>query len=158
MCTNNEGNICREITLPRIKNAICGFVDNRRNNISGLGGNIKYFKTTFVPAEATDRNKEKLTKQSVEMLCLKENTFEPVSETDIIKIFKNNERYTGILFDELKILEFKKKIRKFKKPVSVYIFSLGDDDFAEEFEDMKDKVKVCSIPAAILRVYKRIFR
>ena len=26
------------------------------------------------------------------------------------------------------------------------------------FLDIKDKVKVCSIPAAILRVYKRIFR
>lgn len=124
----------------------------------GLGGNLKYFKTTFVPAKSTDRNKEKLTKQSVEMLCLKENTFEPVLDSENIKIFKNNDHFTGILFDEKEISNFKEQIKDFEKPVRVYVFSLGDDDFAEEFSDVKDKVKVCSIPAAILRVYKRIFR
>jgi len=133
-------------------------VKNKNNKIDGLGGNLKYFKTTFVPAKSTDRNKEKLTKQSVEMLCLKENTFELVFDSDNIKIFKNNDHYTGILFDEEEISNFKKKIKDFDLPFSVYVFSLGDDDFAEEFSDIKDKVKVCSIPAAILRVYKRIFR
>lgn len=124
----------------------------------GLGGNLKYFKTTFVPAKSTDRNKEKLTKQSVEMLCLKENTFDSVLDLDNIKIFKNNDHYTGILFDEKEIPNFKEQIKNYDLPVSVYVFSLGDDDFAEEFSDIKDKVKVCSIPSAILRVYKRIFR
>ena len=133
-------------------------VKNKDADIAGLGGNLKYFKTAFVPAESTDRNKEILTKQSVEMLCLKENTFEAESETEIIKIFKSNDHYTAILFDEQKIPEFKKQIEGFDMPVSVYIFSLGDDDFAEEFADIHDKVKVCSIPAAILQVYKKIFR
>ncbi len=124
----------------------------------GVGVNLKYYKTDFVPAQPTDRNKEKLTMQSIEMLCLRENTFESVSETDIIKIFKNNEKYTGILFDEQKTPEFKEQLKNFNKPVSVYIFSLGDDNFAEEFVDMQDRVKICPIPAAILRVYRRIFR
>lgn len=156
--TNNENGICIDVCYPRVKNVLNGYTNKKDRRIDGYGENLKYFRTTFVPAQPTDRNKEKLTKQSVEMLCLKENTFEPVSETEIIKIFRNNDRYTGILFDELKISEFKRTIRKFKKPVSIYIFSLGDDDFADEFRDMKNKVKVCSIPAAILRVYKRIFR
>ncbi|MEK0337288.1 MAG: site-specific DNA-methyltransferase, partial [Nitrosopumilus sp.] len=133
-------------------------VKNKNNDIAGLGGNLKYYKTAFVPAQPTDRNKEKLTKQSVEMLCLKENTFETVLETEVIKIFKNKDHYTGILFDEQKMHEFKELIKDFDLSVSVYIFSLGEDDFAEEFSEMQDKVKVCSIPAAILRVYKRIFR
>lgn len=124
----------------------------------GFGGNLKYFKTSFVPAKTTDRNKEKLTKQSIEMLCLKENTFDSVTNSDNIKIFKNNDHYTGILLDEQEIPEFKKQIKDFDLSISVYVFSLGDDDFAEEFSDIQDKVKVCSIPAAILRVYKRIFR
>jgi hypothetical protein len=38
------------------------------------------------------------------------------------------------------------------------VFSLGDDDFSEEFEDMKKIIKVCPIPEAILRVYRRIFK
>jgi len=158
LCTNNENNICTEVCYPRIKKVIKGYTDLRERKVGGLGGNLKYFKTDFVPASPTDRNKEKLTKQSVEMLCLRENTFDLVSETETIKIFQNHQKYTGILFDQLEIPKFKKMIKKFEKSVSVYVFSLSDDDFAEEFEDMKDKVKVCSIPEAILRVYRRIFK
>jgi len=158
LATNNENNIATEVCYPRIKKVISGYKNKKGKSVDGLCGNLKYFKTTFVPAKTTDRNKEKLTKQSVEMLCLKENTFKSVKISDNIKIFKNNDHYTGILFDEQEIPKFKKQIKDFDLPVSVYVFSLGDDDFAEEFSDIQDKVKVCSIPAAILRVYKRIFR
>jgi len=158
LCTNNENGIAQDVTYPRMKAAINGYDDANNGFVDGVVSKLKYFKTTFVPAKATDRNKEKLTKQSVEMLCLKENTFESVLDSDNIKLFKNKDHYTGILFDEKEIPNFKKKIKDFDLPVSVYVFSLGDDDFAEEFSDIKDRVKVCSIPAAILRVYKRIFR
>lgn len=124
----------------------------------GLGGNLKYYQTDSIPAETTDENKEKLTKQSAEMLCLRENTFEPVLEDKIIKIFQNKEKYTAILFDQSSIPILKEILKEYDKPIHVYIFSLGDDDFADEFLDIKDKVKVCSIPAAILRVYRRIFK
>lgn len=133
-------------------------VKNITESQEGIDGNLKYYKTDFVPAASTDQNKEKLTKQSIEMLCLREDTFDLVSETDTIKIFRNKEKYTGILFDQMEIPNFKKIIKVFDKPVSVYVFSLSDDDFAEEFADMRDKVKVCSIPEAILRVYRRIFK
>ena len=158
VCTNNENNICDDVCYPRIKNIAIGYNSLKGKEIKGSNENLQFFKTTFVPAKSTDQNKEKLTKQSVEMLCLKENTFESVFDSDIIKIFKNNDHYTGILFDEEEISNFKEQIKDYDLPVSVYVFSLGDDDFAEEFSDIKDKVKVCSIPAAILRVYKRIFR
>lgn len=158
LCTNNENNICTEVCYPRIKKVIKGYKNSKGQDIEGLGGNFKYYKTEFVPAEPTDKNKELLTKQSVEMLTLRENTFDFVTETNTYKIFNNREKYTGIIFDQLSIPEFKKAITGFDKPVSVYVFSLGDDSFAEEFEDMRDKVKVCSIPEAILRVYRRIFK
>lgn len=124
----------------------------------GIGGNLKYYQTDFVPAESTDLNKEKLTKQSIKMLCLRENTFDFVLEDGTIKIFKNKEKYTAILFDQLAIPKLKEIISEYDKPVHVYIFSLGDDNFADEFADIKDKVTVKSIPAAILRVYRRIFK
>jgi len=124
----------------------------------GLGGNLKYYRTSFVPAEPSDENKELLTRQSVEMLCLRESTFDFVTETDIWKIFKNNQRYTAILFNQLSIPDLKEELEKLDKQVSVYVFSLEDDNFANEFADMRDKVKVCSIPEAILRVYRRIYQ
>ena len=135
-----------------------GFTDIEGRK-EGLGSNLKYYRTGFVPAEPTDENKEILTYHSVEMLCLRENTFDFVTETDIWKIYENQQQYTGILFDQLSISEFKKTLDILEaKPVSVYVFSLGDDNFALEFEDMGERVKVCSIPEAILKVYRRIYQ
>ena len=92
------------------------------------------------------------------MLCLRENTFDFVLEKKSYKIYQGQEKYTGIIFDQLDIQHFKKAIKDFTRPVNVYVFSLSDDDFADEFSDMRDRVKVCSIPEAILRVYRRIFK
>ena len=158
LATNNENNIATSVCYPRLKKVINGYKNKKRKSIEGLNGNLKYFKTAFIPAKSTDRNKEKLTKQSVEMLCLKENTFDLVLDSKEFKIFKSDDHYTAILFNENEIESFKDQIKDYDLPISAYVFSLGDDDFAEEFYDVKDKVKVCPIPATILRVYNRIFR
>lgn len=156
LCTNNENRIAETVTYPRVKNCIVGYKEGKTK--IKFGGNLKYYRTSFVPAESSDENKELLTSQSVEMLCLRESTFDFVTETDVWKIFKNSQRYTAILFDQLSIPDLKDELEKLDKPVSVYVFSLEDDNFANEFTDMKDKVKVCSIPEAILRVYRRIYQ
>jgi len=62
------------------------------------------------------------------------------------------------LFDEDAVPALKKEILKLGGKWSVYIFSLGDDTFDEEFEDMKQKITVSPIPEVILRVYRRLFK
>lgn len=155
LCTNNENDIAQKVCFPRIKKVIKGHKEYQ--DITDVPGNLKYYKTSFVPSEPTDRNKELLTKEAVEMLCLRENTFNLVSENENVKIYRNRDRYMGVIFDQRSIPQFKKAASKFDKPISVYVFSLGDDDFADEFADTRN-VKVCSIPEAILRVYRRIFQ
>ena len=156
LCTNNENDISEKVCYPRIKKVIEGHEDYPE--ITGIPANLKYFKTDFVDAEPTDRNKKKLTEQATEMLCIREGTFEPVLDQKRFKIFKNSNHYTGIIFDQLAIPEFKKAIKDIKGKFSVYVFSLGDDTFDEEFADVKQKVKLSPIPEAILRVYRRIFK
>lgn len=165
LCTNNEDNngdgskIATDICLPRIERVIKGYkgiVDKK--NYDGMGGNLKYYKTAFVPADPTDKNKIALTKKATEMLCVKEDTFEKVKSSEQYVIFGNKKRYTGIIYDHQVIDVFKKEISKIDGKFSVYVFSLGDDTFDEEFEDMKSKVKLSPIPEAILRVYRRIFK
>jgi hypothetical protein len=56
------------------------------------------------------------------------------------------------------IPDFKEAIAKMSGNFSVYVFSLGDDPFEEEFDDVKQKVKLSPIPEVILRVYRRIFK
>ena len=157
LCTNNENKISENVCYPRIKAVIKG----HRNypEITGISGNMKYFKTDFVDfKELNDRNKIRMTEEAIEMLCVKEGTFEEVENRVGFKIFKNHDHYTGIIFDQLAIKEFKKAISNIKGKFSVYVFSLGDDTFDEEFEDIKQKVKLSPIPEAILKVYRRIFQ
>ena len=78
LCTNNENNICTDVCYPRVQKVIKGYKNSKAEKIDGLGGNLKYFKTAFVGSEPTHRNKKMLTDKSVEMLCIKENTFEEV--------------------------------------------------------------------------------
>jgi len=154
LCTNNENEVATKYCYPRIKNAISGYKSK-----PPLGGNLKYFKTDFVDYdEPTDKNKIKLTGQATEMLCVKEGTFEKVLDRKNFKIFKNTNHYTGIIFDQSAISAFKKAIKDIKGKFNVYVFSLGDETFDDEFKDVKQKVKLSPIPEAILRVYRRIFR
>ncbi len=106
-------------------------------------------------------------------------TFEPVADNKRFKIFKNTNHYTGIIFDQVAISAFKKAIKSIKGKFSVYIFSLGDETFDDEFfaegesasggkdarpvrnkisNGVKQKVQLSPIPEAILRVYRRIFK
>jgi adenine-specific DNA-methyltransferase len=159
VCTNNENNICTDVCYPRIKKVIEGYENLKGEKIEDLGGNLKYFKTDFVDYDApTDKNKIKLTNQATEMLCIKEGTFEEVLDKKYFKIFKNNSHYTGIIFDQLAIPKFKEEIKDIRGKFSVYVFSLSDETFDEEFTDVKQKIKLSPIPEAILRVYRRIFR
>ena len=165
ICTNNEDNngegtkIADDMCYPRIKKVISGYTGILdKKDYESLGGNLKYFKTAFVSADLTDINKTKLTKKATEMLCVKEDTFEKVKSTEKYKIFRNKKKYTGIIYDHLAIDDFKNEIVKMDGKFSVYVFSLGDDTFDEEFEDIKNKVKLSPIPEAILRVYRRIFK
>jgi len=164
LCTNNENNngdgfrIAEDICYPRIKKVIEGYKNLKGGKVEGLGGNLKYLRTAFVNAEPTDKNKTKLTVEATEMLCVKEGTFEKVLDQKNFKIFKNTNHYTGIIFDQAVIPSFKKVIKDIKGKFSVYIFSLGDETFDDEFKNVKQKVKLSPIPEAILRVYRRIFK
>lgn len=157
LCTYNEengnGKVIDDYCYPRLKNVFNGY-----GSKPPIAGNIKYYRTSFVPAEATDRNKTLLTKKVTEMLCIKENTFDNVINKSEYKVYKNiSNNYTGILFDQLAIPLFKEEIKKIGTKISIYIFSLSDDTFESEFEDISEKVKLTPIPESILRVYKNIF-
>ncbi len=156
LCTNNENGIAREVCHPRIKAVINGH--EKLPDITDIPSNLKYYKTAFVSAAATDPNKIKLTKCATEMLCVREHTFDKVEIKPSYQIFRNQNRYTGIIYDPEAIPQFKRAIAKVKGEFSLYVFSLGGDDFAEEFTDLGGKATIQTIPESILRAYRRIFK
>lgn len=148
--------ICQRVCYHRIGKVMNGYIRNSEK-IEGLGGNLKYFRTDFVNAEPTDKNKVKLTRKATEILCLREETYEKVMEKEAFKIYRSNDKYTGIIFDNKAIEEFKEEVKKLNGRFSVYVFSLGGDTFDDEFEDLRRKVKIIPIPESILNTYKKIF-
>ena len=166
LCTNNEDNngsglkICTDICYPRVKKVIQRLEKESKGKlIKNMPGNLKYYKTDFVDAEQTDRNKRRLVNKSTEMLCLKEDCFEEVKKENHYRIFRDShDKYLGIVYDDEGIDSFKKEAKKLNKKFAVYVFSLDDSAREEEFEDVEDLVDLKPIPAVILNVYKRIFK
>lgn len=64
LCTNNENNICEEVTYERIKRVISGYGD-----VPGIPANLKYYRTEFVPKD-TDDVSEALLGHVAEMIQL----------------------------------------------------------------------------------------
>ncbi len=51
LCTNNENNICRDITYQRLKTVITGKRKDGSTYSDGLPGSLKYFKVNYLPVE-----------------------------------------------------------------------------------------------------------
>lgn len=164
LCTNNEDNngdgakIAEDICYPRIEKVIKGYSLGSKK-VDGLGGNLKYFRTGFVDAESTDRNKRKLVDKSTEMLCLKEDCFNELGKGHEFKMFTNDkDKHLGIVYDDEGIELLKRRVKKLNQKFIVYVFSLDESAREEEFEDVEKLVELRPIPAVILNVYKRIFK
>jgi len=159
LCTNNENKICTDVCYPRLTKVIKGYTNTKKERVGGLGGNLKYLKTAFVGAQPTDKNKRDLVNNSAEMICIKENIFDLVEEQDLdFKIYKKNNKYLGIVFNEDAIEDFKKAANKYKGEFIIYCFSYTEVPPEREFVDLKNKHRLEPIPEVILKVYREIFK
>ncbi len=125
-----------------------------------LEGNLKYFKTDFIDWDHhTKQNKKKLVEQSTEMLCLKENCFELVKSSSKFKVFKNNQKWLGVVYHRTGVEPFKiwLKSNKSTTKINTYVFPPKDEVNDDEFHDVIKSVNLKPIPSVILNVYRRIF-
>lgn len=163
LVTNNEDNICREITFERSKRVMIGFDDAKGNKVSGLGNSLKYYRTAFVgknqPKAATDDDKLTLAKKAGCLLSLAENTLYETETTDFYQIYTDERgSWTCIYFQEdySHFEEFRQKVVALQGKKSVYVFCWTDGaEFATEFEYERN-VTVKSIPQPILDIYKSL--
>ena len=69
LCTNNENNICREVTYQRIKSILTGTMISEGEYSKKIKGNLKYYVTDFVDKESDELTNE-LLEHIVEMIQL----------------------------------------------------------------------------------------
>ncbi len=160
LTTNNENEIAEEICYPRIQKAIKGYKVQKDEKVAGLGGNLKYYKTSFVKNSISrDDLKIRITRECTEMLCLREGIFEEVKAKHDYRIFKQNGRVMAVYYalerDGLEGL--KKNLDTMKGEKILYCFTfdpLGLDK--NDFTDWQG-VSLEPIPQKILDIYEQIY-
>ena len=153
LVTNNENNICTDVCYPRIKKVIEGYTTPKGKKIEGLGGNLKYYKTDFVPKNAnTDQLMNDLVKKCTDILCIKENTFDLVSDTRPYKIFKSPQKVMAVYTSVPSYANFQKlndELARFDGKKILYCFTFNplgiDEEHLEMLNILKD-VEVEPIP------------
>ena len=162
LCTNNENNICEEVTYERIKRVIKGYKNKKGENVDGLGGNLSYYKTDLVNVDKlhkiSDEAKIKVTYQAGEMIAVREDTLNEIEKNEWYQIFEGVNKKTAIYFkeDKSKIKELISKLEKEKIPAVLYVFGWGKNEYKNEYGS--SLIRVEDIPEPILEVYKEINR
>lgn len=165
LCTNNENNICEEITYERIKRVSNWYTNSKWKEIEWLWGNLRYYKTSFVEIESlkeiTDKQKLELTYNAWELLAIKEWIYNELEKNDFWQIFENTTDIVAIYFKEStrKVQEMKERLKEIQGKkwwkVKWYIYNNPFDK--NDFKDLKG-LELKDIPDPILKVYREINR
>jgi adenine-specific DNA-methyltransferase len=170
LVTNNENNICEEVTYERNKRVIEGYTNAKGGEVDGLkNNNLRYFKSEYVSREQTLKNKRELTKLATELLCIKEDCYTEVTGTYIsdkkqhwIKIFATQHAQFVVIYDDAMIedsityIEQLNANKQNKEKVKVYVFSNGQYPYTEDFEDVLPFITLCALPDAIYKAYQNV--
>lgn len=162
LCTNNENNICEEVTYERLKRVMKGYKNKKGEPVAGLGGNLSYYKTDLVNTDTlntvSDDMKIKITYQTGEMIAIREDTLAEVEKNDAWQIFEGNGKITAIYFkeDKTRLSELVKSLQKKNIPTTLYIFGWGKNEYKTEYSTAS--ITVEDIPEPIIEVYKEINR
>lgn len=170
LVTNNENNICEEVTYERNRRVIEGYTNTKGVAVEGLkNNNLRYYKSEYVSRSQTLKNKKELTYLATELLCIKEDCYTEVTEKyhkdkkqNWLKVFANKKTQMVVIYDDLKIDEGIAVIQELNKQksnsekIKVYVFSNGQYPYTEDFEDVLSMVTLCALPDAIYKAYQNV--
>ena len=166
LVTNNENNICEEVTYERNKRVIQGYSTPKGEEVPGLTGNtLRYYRTDFISRDRSPRNMRALVAASTDLLCIKNDIYKEAKlagrniNPKIARYFAEGGRSMLVIYDEraisaiVKILE---TVEPGKEKIRVYVFSAGSYAYDDEFVEVADKVQLCALPDAIYQAYQKV--
>lgn len=166
LVTNNENNICEEVTYERNKRVIQGYTTPKGVAVEGLKqNNLRYYKVDFVPRDNSLTGKRKLMEASTELICIKHDIYNEVFTFGSLKLRPHIARYFEdkglkvlIIYKEEAIEYFVKEIAQMPEDtqIMVYVFSTNNYALDADFEEVADKVTLCALPAAIYNAYLKV--
>lgn len=166
LVTNNENNICEEVTYKRNRRVIQGYTNAKGEEVAGLTkNNLRYYRTGFVGRSRSMQNMRKLVNLATDMLCIKENLYKEQNTfggqntyKGIFRYFDDEKKQMLVIYREEAIDELVDIIydMDISQPIKVYVFSPSEDPWEGSFDDVSDKVELCALPQAIYNTYRRI--
>ena len=178
LVTNNENNICEEVTYERNKRVINGYTTPKGVKVEGLShNNLRYYKTEFVSRDRTVKNMRALVAASTDLLCIKENIYleqkglgNLPTNNHVYRYFEEHDRRMLVIYQEEFIPAIVEELRRLADdirdgrkdnplahgPLKVYVFSPDRDPYADEFLEVEDYVELCALPAAIYDAYMQV--
>ena len=79
LVTNNENNICEDVTYVRNQRVIQGYTKPKGETVEGLhSNNLRYYKTDFVSRKPSLKNRQMLMAVSTDLLCIKNDVSSPM--------------------------------------------------------------------------------
>lgn len=76
LVTNNENNICEEVTYERNKRVIQGYTTPKGEEVEGLhDNNLRYYRTTLLSRDKSVKNMRQLVRLATDMLCIKNDVY-----------------------------------------------------------------------------------
>lgn len=172
LVTNNENNICEEVTYERNKRVIQGYTNNKGVEVAGLSANnLRYYKSAFVPSNKSEHNKRLLTTASTELLCIKEDCYTDITTANgytakQCRLFTNNSgRYLVVVYHSRHPLPVYKQLMAFingidtsVEKVRLYGFSPEKETLVEDFYEVAHKIEAVPLPEAIYNAYRATFK
>ncbi len=167
LVTNNENNICEEVTYERNKRVINGYTTPKGVKVEGLKANtLRYYKTDYISRDRTQKNMRGLVAAATDLLCIKEDLYEEKKtfgrfklKPQLARYFNNGKRHMLIVCREELIDEIAEEIKNLDfagKRLKIYVFSPGRYAFTDNFREVEDKVELVALPAAIYDAYQKV--
>lgn len=159
LITNNENNICKDVTYPRCQRILRSYINQKGKEMPYFPkNNLRFFKSEFFSREPSLKNKRELTRLATELLCIKEDCYtEQKLNINQARLFVNSEVKLLILFDDHVIPQAVDLIKETgAAEFKVYVFSMGSDPYTEDFAEVLDRVTLCALPDAIYKVYQNV--
>ena len=167
LVTNNENQICEQVTYERNRRVIQGYTTPKGQQVEGLhNNNLRYYRTAFIPRERTQHNMRALVNAATDLLCIKEDLYEEEPSLGTLKLkpqlaryFSDGQKHMLVVYREEVVNELVEAIKSLELGTSIlkiYIFSPGRYAFDDDFYEVQDKVQLVALPAAIYDAYQRV--
>lgn len=167
LVTNNENNICEEVTYERNKRVIQGYTTPKGEEVEGLhDNNLRYYRTTLLSRDKSVKNMRQLVRLATDMLCIKNDVYTEAEfcgkkiNPNIARYFDNGQGNRMLVIYEERAIQLLVQLMAQTEDdgikTMVYVFSPGADPYTDDFEDIAERVKLCALPSAIYEAYKRV--